>query len=203
MVLDVQLIFFGELIVSSFSIRENYNAPHSDSETGDTCNGFIKAVPMSKIRSDKERLSHMSLPTTYRDFFEFCKNIGLKSHAVIAEFFLVNEQTINNWKKRAKDGTGDISQTLPGWVPYSCYAITRLGSDIQVHCSHYMTGFPNMSIDWFKEWQNRHTLTTYQSTGDVFGVSRQAVHNWFCRNRFPKWISLSCIGYDLLYNDTP
>lgn len=132
---------------------------------------------------------------TYADFFSMCERIGLHEGGDIAAAFLVSEQTVSNWRKRAREHP---CKTMPGWVGSSWYAAACLGDQLEEVSRERMPGFPVMTIDWFKGWQQRHGLSTYYETGLLFRVSRQAVHNWFCRNRFPTWISRACIGHDIL-----
>jgi len=133
---------------------------------------------------------------SYRDFFHICSDAGLHSYREMAAAFMVSSQTLFNWRRKAEGPGG--GEAMPGWVPYSCFAVHHLGGALDRHSYRVMPEFPEMSIDWFHAWQQRHGLDTYHETGQLFKVSRQAIHNWFSRNRFPPWISRSCIGVDLM-----
>lgn len=156
---------------------------------------------MSVVHTDyssKEVMAHYGRSDrriSYADFFRICSSFGKEDKLEIADLFLISEQTVHNWRKKIKDGQGD--QLMPGWVFYSLFALRALDAQPDAYCVRAMPDFPQVSVDWFKDWQRRNGLRTYHQTGQVFAVSRQAVHNWFCRNRFPQWIALSCIGYDL------
>lgn len=110
------------------------------------------------------------------DFFVWCVSNNLDTNKDIAESFNVSTQTVRNWKKR---------ETLPLWVSFACVAIENKHSSFE------------FSFSDFKSWQKQNNITTYEETGDAFGIKRQAVHQWFRRGRFPKWLSLACFGYNL------
>lgn len=112
-------------------------------------------------------------------FFDWCSGKGYVTNLQIADALNISTQTVRNWKRLDDDAR------LPIWVLYACEAID---TEIKVD---------SMDIDSFKSWQKTHDLLTYESTGGVFGISRQAVHQWFRRGRFPKWISLACAGFSM------
>lgn len=111
-----------------------------------------------------------------KDFFIWCESNGLISNKEISEAFNVSAQTIRNWKKKGE---------LPLWVHYASIALES-GQEVEV-----------LNFTDFKNWQRENGISTYEETGNAFGIQRQAVHQWFRRGRFPKWLSLACFGYNL------
>jgi len=111
-----------------------------------------------------------------KEFFIWCGEKGLISNKIIAESFNVSAQTVRNWKKK---------EDLPLWVSFACLALEN----------NYTAD--DFSFSDFKSWQKRNNIITYEETGNAFGIKRQAIHQWFRRGRFPKWISLACFGYNL------
>jgi hypothetical protein len=117
------------------------------------------------------------------EFFEFCKAHGLNTAPEIAAAFNVSSQTIRNWR---------AGKRLPGWLSLACTAYAKHRDNL----IDIMPTYPRMTVDWFKGWQRRNGLNTYEKTGLIFGLKRQAIHNWFRRKKFPNWIVLGCIGLD-------
>ena len=109
-------------------------------------------------------------------FFNWCESKNLNSSASIAEKFKVSSQTIRNWQK---------SETVPVWVRYAMECVSH---DCKVE---------TFDFTHFKEWQRRQNVTTYEQTGVLFGIKRQAVHQWFRRGKFPNWLGLACTGYEM------
>ena len=110
------------------------------------------------------------------DFFDFCTQKGLITNSAIAESFMVSSQTIRNWRKLNE---------LPHWLKYAVLAVSN---DLVID---------KFDFSDFKKWQRDNDVATYEQTGDIFGIKRQAVHQWFRRGRFPNWLSLACAGYNL------
>jgi DNA-binding XRE family transcriptional regulator len=110
------------------------------------------------------------------DFFKWCEEQNLLSNVEISKTLNVSAQTIRNWRNK---------ESLPNWVYFACIAIEK--------------DFIPMSftVSDLKSWQIQNNLQTYEQTGSVFGIKRQAVHQWFRRGRFPKWLGLACEGYNL------
>ena len=110
------------------------------------------------------------------EFFDFCKSNGLISYSDISEKFCVSSQTIRNWEKR---------KILPYWVYLATFSVNA-GIDVKKY-----------SFSDFKKWQKKYNLNTYADTGDIFSVKRQAIHQWFRRGKFPDWLGIACVGYDV------
>lgn len=142
------------------------------------------------------------------EFFSWCARHGLKETSDVVAVIPVSGQTVRNWMNKRKD-----DDELAPWV----YFATRF-YDIKMGAEADLKGvrldsagdegkdsaqhlppplLPAMSVSDLKDWQHRHGFTTYKATGDVFGIKRQAVHNWFKRDSFPRWLSIACAGYDL------
>lgn len=111
-----------------------------------------------------------------KDFFSWCEKHKLDTNQKIAGVVNVSVQTVRNWQSK---------DNLPVWLSFACIAIEN---------DYIVIPF---SVSDFKSWQNRNKITTYEKTGEIFGIKRQAVHQWFRRGKLPKWLGLACIGYDL------
>lgn len=59
-----------------------------------------------------------------------------------------------------------------------------------------LPGLPRVRVAWFSEWMNRNSFRTYEEAALALGLTRQAVHNWHRRNRFPNWLALACVGVE-------
>lgn len=118
-------------------------------------------------------------------FFAWCAKRHLTENTPIAAVFCVSSQTIRNWRKR------EGGEELPAWVPIACD-----GYDSLTGGAGGLPRLPKVTVSWLGEWQARHGLQTYDDTGAVFDLTRQAVHNWFKRGRFPRWLALACAGHD-------
>ena len=88
----------------------------------------------------------------------------MTSNSAIAGSFMVSSQTIRNWRKLDE---------VPCWVDFALHAV-REGSTST-----------NFDFSDFKKWQRDNGVSTYEQTGNIFGIKRQAVHQWFRRGRFP------------------
>ncbi len=113
-----------------------------------------------------------------KDFQDWCAEEGLSTNTLIAYSLQVSSQTVRNWTQSGK---------VPTWVKYATKAVSS-GEDPM-----------KLSVQNIKAWQSRNGLKTYEDTGQVFGLKRQAVHQWFRRGKFPNWLSLACVGYELNY----
>jgi hypothetical protein len=118
------------------------------------------------------------------EFFQWCEARGLRDNTPIATVFSVSSQTIRNWRK--KDGADE----LPAWVPLACDGFEALSAGGRA------PSLPPITVEWLSSWQVRHALRTYEDTARVFAIKRQAVHNWYKRGRFPRWLALACAGHD-------
>lgn len=150
------------------------------------------------------------------EFFSWCARHGLKETSDVVSVIPVSGQTVRNWTNKL----GDDEELAP-WVYFATRYYDETGgrdADLRGYRESYLLehglpdprdsagdddedGYdfflPRMTVSELKDWQHRHGFTTYKATGDVFGIKRQAVHNWFKRDRFPRWLSIACAGYDL------
>lgn len=117
--------------------------------------------------------------------FKWCKEHGLVTNKHIALAFSVSVQTVRNWRHG-----GDA--VLKPWVWLAC-----AGYEIRMGRSKGpLPALPKMTFEWFQEWMTRNGLESFSEAGVALGLSRQAVHNWFRRNRFPNWVALACLGFE-------
>lgn len=125
------------------------------------------------------------------EFFKWCEDRGLTKNGEIARLFRLSSQTVRNWRKKDED------ELLPIWVSLACEA---LNSDEQRESA---VKLEQMTVEKLSSWQRRNGFKTLDDTAGVFGIERQAVHNWYKRGRFPRWLSLACPGYDLKNRSKP
>lgn len=52
------------------------------------------------------------------------------------------------------------------------------------------------NFEWFGDWRRKNKLHTFQSVADVFGISKQAVNNWYRRGQLPVWLRQACYAFD-------
>ena len=122
------------------------------------------------------------------DFCSWCDRHGLRTNACIADVFKVSSQTIRNWRKKDKE------KFLPSWVRLAC-----AGYEAYLETGHDgRTNFPPMTVNSFNRWKTRNGLDTCEQIGHVFGLTRQAVHNWSSRGHYPSYVSMACLGYEWL-----
>lgn len=119
-------------------------------------------------------------------FFLWCSRRDLTRNPEIAAAFRVSSQTIRNWQRKKDDSP------MPAWVPLACS-----GLEVVLAGEAPDDAVLPMTVSRLSEWQGRHRFKTYEDTGDVFRITRQAVHNWYKRQRFPDWLPLACFGYDV------
>lgn len=112
----------------------------------------------------------------FEDFEEWCQSEQLYSNVSIAVTIGVSAQTVRNWKDHRR---------VPHWVKYACVAISKKSDPIEI------------TVQNLKSWQHRNNLKTYEDTGRIFRLKRQAVHQWFRRGKFPGWLGLATRGYEL------
>lgn len=129
------------------------------------------------------------VPRTKKDFFEWCNQRGLVQISQIADAFKLSDQTVRNWERYVANGE---KPELSYWyiLTIFCYD-TYLGKDVDQSAHTRLPQFAPMSFTLLKKWQNRHNLATYQDTGDIFRIKRQAVHNWFTRSSLPDWLPMA------------
>lgn len=119
------------------------------------------------------------------EFFLWCEDRSLNKNGEISRLFRLSSQTVRNWRKKEDD------ETLPIWVNWACAALdTEEQRDLASEIAQ-------MTVENLATWQRSHFFKTLDDTAGVFGIERQAVHNWYKRGRFPRWLSLACAGYDL------
>ncbi len=112
----------------------------------------------------------------FQVFEKWCEENSYLTNSSIANAFLVSAQTVRNWKRLKR---------VPAWVSFAIITLENEMSPM------------SLTISEFKSWQNRNSLSTYESTARVFSLKRQAVHQWFQRGSLPKWLSLACPGYEI------
>lgn len=120
---------------------------------------------------------------TRDEFFTWCDEREISGNSAIATVFSLSSQTIRNWRQR----DGDF--VMPPWIRLSCLGFDTLAKDGP-------PALPRITVGWFTTWQRRNHLKTYYDTARIFGLRRQAVHNWFKRDKLPKWLALACAGHD-------
>jgi hypothetical protein len=124
---------------------------------------------------------------TYGDFFTWCASRGLVSNRAISQALFRTPQTIQNWRVKMEQG-----EAPPKHLSLECAGFDA----VKAGCA-----MPSPGIASFKTWQNAHGLKTLETVGSVFGHTRQAVHNWFAREKLPRWLQLACVGYELSLKD--
>ena len=123
------------------------------------------------------------------EFFAWCARHDLNTTKDIVTVIPVSGQTVRNWAKKLADG-----DEMKPWVGYACAYFDRTAGE---KAKLAPSDVPQMTVSELKEWQAGHGLSTYKATGDIFGIERQAVHNWHKRGKFPRWLGLACKGFDL------
>lgn len=123
------------------------------------------------------------------EFFEWCARHHLQTTRDIVAIIPVSGQTVRNWQKKQADDEG-----LAPWVSFACLFYDHTyGETAELEPAN----LPTVTFADLKSWQISHDFKTYKATGDVFGIERQAVHNWHKRGKLPRWLGLACAGYDL------
>ncbi|MFC4236209.1 hypothetical protein ACFOY8_13415 [Thalassospira xianhensis] len=131
---------------------------------------------------------------TYGDFFAWCEKQGLKSDRLISVAFHITPQSVRNWKaKNSQYLAGDTKAVPPIWLELSCLGFEAA----RRHSPEIMPSFPAASLAWFDVWRAQHRLNTLELTSSTFGITRQAVHNWYHRNKTPRWLPMACRGYEV------
>jgi hypothetical protein len=123
-----------------------------------------------------------------RHFFEWCEKAGLVNNGEISRAFSISTQTVRNWRRNS-------SRNLKDWV---WLAVEGYEVCMQAMNSwgKALPGLPRVTVGWFSEWMTRNFFRTYEEAGLALGLTRQAVHNWYRRNRFPNWLALACVGVE-------
>lgn len=124
-------------------------------------------------------------------FFDWCGNYGLTRVSDISKTFRLSSQTVRNWRKNLSDAEKPSDPVLDFWVDLACVALVRNGVIPPID-----KVFPLMGAGDLLMWELKHSFDTYEKTGNVFNIRRQAVHNWHKRGSFPKWLPFACAGYD-------
>ena len=125
--------------------------------------------------------------TSYEEFFAWCQRQGFRNDREIANAFGMTPQTVRNWKAKVRPG----SSTPPVYLSLAC-----LGFEATRPAGGGVAKPPEWGVEWFEAWRHHHNLQTLERTGGAFGLTRQAVHNWFKRKSLPRWLPLACIGYE-------
>lgn len=113
---------------------------------------------------------------TFDEFNKWCEDESLSGNVSIASALGVSAQTVRNWKQQER---------VPHWVRFACIAI-KTGTEPMT-----------ITVQSIKTWQHRNGLKTYEDTGSIFHLKRQAVHQWFRRGKFPAWLGLATRGYEI------
>lgn len=127
--------------------------------------------------------------SSYQVFFQWCRSHGLQTDRQIATAFARTPQTIRNWKRGQ---TGEQSVLPPLHLSLACKGYEFA----HAHGTHRNDSSQEPSMSWFQNWRHHHGLDTLEATGDAFGLTRQAVHNWHKRGRLPRWLPMACLGYE-------
>jgi hypothetical protein len=147
-------------------------------------------TPYAKGARNKGVVAMSLVPdiTSYKAFFDWCRVQGLESDRHIAAAFGRTPQTVRNWKRNQEAA----SASPPLHLTLACkgYEASRRSS------GELVPPFPEMTVGWFSMWRQNHGLSTLESTGEAFGLTRQAIHNWHKRHRLPRWLPLACLGYE-------
>lgn len=121
-----------------------------------------------------------------KDFFQWCKERNLNTDNEISSFFNVTNQTLKNWKKY------DDNKKMRHWIAIVCEGhdlIIKKGCNLNRE---------EMTIAKFNLWRDKNSIETYNESGLIFDIKRQAIHNWFKRGKIPKWLSLTCNAFDII-----
>lgn len=122
--------------------------------------------------------------TDRHHFFGWCEKAGLVTDGAIAAAFSMSPQTVKNWRV-------NLDRLLKPWV-----WLAVEGYEACVKAGRKLPGLPAVTKRWFERWMNRNGLRTLAEVGTLLGLTRQAVHNWIARNRFPNWLALACLGLE-------
>ncbi|WP_156883444.1 hypothetical protein [Salipiger mucosus] len=112
----------------------------------------------------------------YCDFERWRRQEGLRFDTKTADKLGTSAQTLRNWRGKGR---------TPLWVDHATRAIS-CGCEPLV-----------LTVTTVKDWQIRNGLDTYEATAKVFGYKRQAVHQWFSRGSFPRWLAMAAPGYEI------
>lgn len=135
------------------------------------------------------------IPRTKDKFFKWCHDRGINQTPLIASLFRLSDQTVRNWEKHVAEGK---QLELPYWVPITIECFDHfIGDSAEPDCHTRIQRLPAMTFASLKKWQNKHGLETYQDTGDMFRIKRQAVHNWLQRQSLPDWLAFACEAINL------
>ena len=127
-----------------------------------------------------------------KDFFVWCAAKGLTKPEEIKDYFRLSGQTIRNWEKDVRSGIPENLE-LAFWVRLAvAYYDNTAGGQGKIAPA----AIPDMTFAELKKWQNERGIKTYEATGEVFRIKRQAVHLWHKRQTIPAWVALACAGYD-------
>ncbi len=123
-----------------------------------------------------------------RHFFEWCEKAGLVTNGEISRAFSISTQTVRNWRRNS-------ARSLKAWVWLAVegYEVCMQAMNAE---GRPLPGLPRVTVGWFTEWMGRNSFQTYEEAGEALGLTRQAVHNWYRRNRFPNWLALACVGVE-------
>ncbi len=95
-------------------------------------------------------------------------------------------QTVDNWRKGRSRAGG-----VPRHLILCCEGYEAMRRDTGMVEPAQAPLTPML----FEMWRSHHGLGTLESVARVFGVTRQAVHNWQTRRNYPRWLNMACHGY--------
>lgn len=144
------------------------------------------------------------MKTDTRIFYERCLANGLTTTISIADAFSVGGQTVRNW-------LGDRTAKTPLERPWVWMALVGYEHLRQTHpdespmqlITRIKTNAQRMDFERFEDWCQDQNLGPYREVAGAFGLTKQAVNQWFRRNRIPAWIPLAMLGYEQCQGEKP
>lgn len=134
------------------------------------------------------------------EFFKWCRDHHLTQTRDIAITFRLSDQTVRNWERHVVEAqtNPDSSLELNYWVDLAIEVFDHYIGDYRGEdCFRRVPKLAPMGFSDLKKWQQRHGLSTYKDTADLFHIERQAVHNWLDRDRYPRWLPFACEAINL------
>lgn len=104
------------------------------------------------------------------------------------------------WNKNQFDTKGKI-------IPWHPLTIKKWRKEPDKDLPEYMSLFcfgymieqnppSKTDFNWFRNWRIKNNIKTLQNVADLFGISKQAVNNWYRRGQLPIWLYFSCLAID-------
>lgn len=157
-----------------------------------------RGLSVSKLTFSTDALVDSFAGLTVGEFFDWCAGFGFVdadgnvNTKEVAKIFMLSPQTIRNWRR------GEPETGLSTWVSYVMFHYD-LTAELDDDGGWVFPDIPEVSVESVKDWRSDNTLTSYEDVGAVFGITRQAVYNWYNRGRFPKWLGLACAGHRAVF----